>query len=72
MQAEGQPNFVQSNKFFWVGSWMNVLLIFVPLSFIAHYLNWDVAARFLFSFFAIIPLAGVRIPKEQRTSWFAD
>lgn len=54
---EGGPSCLQSFKFFIFGSWVNVLLIFVPLSVIAHYSNWDAALRFGFSFIAIVPLA---------------
>jgi len=42
-------------------SWWNVLLVFVPLSIISHHLDWDAALRFSFSFFAIMPLAKVRV-----------
>jgi len=54
---EDQPGWIQSYKFFFFGSWLNVLLVFVPLSFISHNLGWDAALRFSFSFIAIIPLA---------------
>lgn len=36
---------------------MNILLVFVPLSFVSHHLDWDAGLRFLFSFAAIMPLA---------------
>ncbi len=54
------PPWLDSYKFFVFGSWFNVLLFFIPLSFLSHFLNWDAALRFSFSFFAIIPLAKVR------------
>ncbi|CAG8611132.1 5395_t:CDS:2 [Paraglomus occultum] len=38
-------------------SWVNVLLVFIPLGFIAHFLKWGDTAIFLLNFFAIIPLA---------------
>lgn len=60
IKAEGQPTWAESYKWFFFGSWFNVLLVFVPLSVIAHKLNWDVALRFTFSFLAIMPLAKVR------------
>ena len=56
---DDQPGWLQSFKFFLFGSWMNVLLVFVPLSFVSHHLNWDAALRFSFSFIAIMPLAKV-------------
>lgn len=61
LKAEGEPSWVQSYKFFVFGSYLNVLLIFVPLSAVSHYLNWDAGLRFLFSFIAIVPLAKVII-----------
>ena len=59
-KAEGQPSWLSSFKFFFFGSWLNILLVFVPLSAVAHHLNWDAALRFGFSFVAIMPLAAVR------------
>ncbi|KAJ7217026.1 Sodium/calcium exchanger protein-domain-containing protein [Mycena pura] len=55
--AEGEPSWIQSYKHFLFGSYFNVLLLFVPLSFISDALNFDAALRFSFSFLAIIPLA---------------
>ncbi|CCM04421.1 uncharacterized protein FIBRA_06598 [Fibroporia radiculosa] len=59
LKAEGQPSWLASYRFFLFGSWVNVLLIFIPLSFASHVLNWDAALRFSFSFFAIMPLAAL-------------
>ena len=53
------PTWFESYKWFLFSSYFNVLLIFVPLSALAHHLNWDVSLRFGFSFFAIVPLAKV-------------
>ncbi|KAI0345273.1 Calcium/proton exchanger [Trametopsis cervina] len=55
----GEPSWLHSFRFFFFGSWLNILLVFVPLSAIAHYLNWDAALRFSFSFIAIMPLAAL-------------
>ncbi|KAJ7161501.1 Sodium/calcium exchanger protein-domain-containing protein [Mycena crocata] len=55
--AEGEPSWGTSFKFFLFGSYLNLFLIFVPLSVISHFLNLDAALRFSFSFIAIIPLA---------------
>ncbi|KAJ7264958.1 Sodium/calcium exchanger protein-domain-containing protein [Mycena haematopus] len=55
--AEGEPSWIQSYRFFIFGSYLNLFLLFVPLSALAHFLNWDAALRFSFSFIAIIPLA---------------
>ncbi|KAI6045576.1 calcium proton exchanger [Pisolithus marmoratus] len=57
IKADGEPSWAESFKFILFGSWANILLVFVPLSFISHYLHWDAALRFTFSFVAIIPLA---------------
>lgn len=60
-KAEGEPGWAHSLRYFFFTSWLNIVLIFVPLSALAHFLHWDVALRFSFSFIAIIPLAKVRI-----------
>ncbi|KAK0496833.1 Sodium/calcium exchanger protein-domain-containing protein [Armillaria luteobubalina] len=57
IKAEGEPSWLQSYKFFLFGSYLNILLLFVPLCATAHYSNWDAALRFSFSFIAIVPLA---------------
>ncbi|EGN95738.1 hypothetical protein SERLA73DRAFT_60702 [Serpula lacrymans var. lacrymans S7.3] len=56
-KAEGEPSWLDSYKYFFFGSWFNVLLVFVPLSIISHNLEWDAVLRFSFSFLAIVPLA---------------
>jgi hypothetical protein len=66
LAAQGQPSYVASFKWFLFDSWWNVLLVFIPLSFVAHHLNWDAALRFSFSFFAIMPLARVCVLSAQR------
>ncbi|KAJ7940190.1 Sodium/calcium exchanger protein-domain-containing protein [Mycena leptocephala] len=55
--AEGEPSWTQSFRYFIFGSYLNLFLLFVPLSIISSLLNWDAALRFSFSFIAIIPLA---------------
>jgi len=40
-----------------LGSWWNLMLVFIPLSIVSHQLSWDAALRFSFSFLAIVPLA---------------
>lgn len=57
IKADGEPSWTESFKFFLLGSWANVLLLFIPLSILSHNLHWDAALRFVFSFVAIIPLA---------------
>lgn len=62
---------IGSTKHLLLGSWINLLLVAVPLSFIgmykvsetllivAEHLEWTASARFATSFLAIIPLAKV-------------
>jgi len=59
VRGVGEPSWVRS--FYWLifGTYFNVLLAFVPLSFVAQDKNWDVIYRFGFSFLAIVPLAKV-------------
>lgn len=66
-KAEGEPSWLASYRFFFFGSWLNILLVFIPLSFIAQYLQWDAAYRFSFSFVAIMPLAAVS--KDPSAQW---
>lgn len=40
-------------------SYVNILLIFVPLGILAYHLNWGSTAVFLLNFLAIIPLAAL-------------
>ena len=61
LKAEDEPTWLESYKWFFFGSWFNILLVFVPLSVIAHNMHWDVALRFGFSFMAIMPLAKVAL-----------
>ncbi|KAJ7024252.1 Sodium/calcium exchanger protein-domain-containing protein [Mycena alexandri] len=55
--AEGEPSWAESYKFFLFGSYLNIFLLFVPLSVLANFFGWDASLRFSFSFIAIIPLA---------------
>ena len=72
--TQGQPSWLSSYKFFLFGSYLNVLLLFVPLSIISHKLDWDAALRFSFSFIAIMPLAAVRrlSPPVARYIWLSS
>jgi len=42
-----------------VFTWLNLLLVFVPLGFMAQYRKWGSAMIFSFNFIAIVPLAGI-------------
>ena len=59
VRGDREPSWVQSLSWIIFGSYFNVFLAFVPLSFVAQQKNWDVLYRFGFSFFAIVPLAKV-------------
>lgn len=45
------------NVFF--ASWLNVLLVFVPVSWALHFAGVDDTLVFVFSFLSIVPLAGL-------------
>ena len=60
LKAEGELSWLDSYRWFIFDSWLNLLLLFIPVAAVAHYLNWDAPLRFGFSFVAIIPLAKVR------------
>ncbi|KAG2146897.1 calcium proton exchanger [Suillus bovinus] len=57
IKGKDEPSWAESFKFFIFGTWFNILLVFIPLSVIAHNLDWDAGLIFLFSFMAIVPLA---------------
>jgi Ca2+:H+ antiporter len=38
-------------------SWLNLLLIAIPLTFVSHYSNWGAESTFILSFTSLIPLA---------------
>ncbi|PCH37744.1 Calcium/proton exchanger [Wolfiporia cocos MD-104 SS10] len=59
LKPEGQPSWLASYRFFFLGSWLNVPLVFVILSFLSHVMDWDAPLRFAFSFLAIMPLAAL-------------
>lgn len=54
--------FVHSTRYLLLGSWINLLLIAVPLSLWSEHAEWPASYRFITSFLAIIPLAKVRHP----------
>lgn len=65
LNSEGEPSFIDSFRWFFLQSWVNTLLVFIPLSFISHHSNWDAALRFIFSFIAIVPLAKVTLQSRH-------
>ena len=54
LKAENEPSWGSSLRFFFLRSYLNILLDFVPLSAAAHYSDWDAGLRFSFSFIAIV------------------
>jgi Ca2+:H+ antiporter len=67
LKAEGEPSWLDSYRWFILDSWLNLLLLLIPVAAVAHYLNWDAPLRFGFSFVAIIPLAKVRATWNQHS-----
>ncbi|KAI8326348.1 calcium/proton exchanger, partial [Martensiomyces pterosporus] len=42
-----------------LASWLNALVVVVPIGYVAHYLRWPVVAVFILNFIAIIPLSAL-------------
>ncbi|CAD7059791.1 unnamed protein product [Tilletia caries] len=51
------PNFAKSFWWLFTSSWLNVLMVFIPLGFLAEHLHWGALMIFVFNFLAIVPLA---------------
>ena len=58
---------IGSTRHLLLGSWLNLLLVAVPLSFVAEILHWSAVARFVISFTAVVPLAKVRQHPQPMT-----
>jgi len=56
-RGDSEPTWLRSLAFFFLESFFNILLVFIPLGALAHFANWDAGLRFFFNFLAIIPLA---------------
>ncbi|RKP08092.1 Sodium/calcium exchanger protein-domain-containing protein [Thamnocephalis sphaerospora] len=54
-----EPTLASSFRYFLFGSYVNVLLLAMPLGIIAHFAHWSGTWVFVFNFFAIIPLASL-------------
>ncbi|KAF8513510.1 Sodium/calcium exchanger protein-domain-containing protein [Gautieria morchelliformis] len=54
-----RPSNIQSLKAAIMASWLNVLLVFIPLSWAMHFSKQNDIIIFVFSFVAIIPLANL-------------
>ncbi|KAI5450118.1 hypothetical protein NCC49_003745 [Naganishia albida] len=48
---------LQSARYLFFSSWMNVLLVAVPLALACNFVNWPQQIKFVISFVSIIPLA---------------
>jgi Ca2+:H+ antiporter len=42
-----------------LSSWLNVLLVFIPVGIALHFVNVNPTVVFVMNFLAIVPLAGV-------------
>ncbi|KAJ3488969.1 hypothetical protein NLI96_g2435 [Meripilus lineatus] len=58
-RQESEPSWTQSIEILFSTHWVNVLLIFVPLSFVSHFTDVDVGLQFAISFLALIPLSAL-------------
>jgi Ca2+:H+ antiporter len=56
---EPEPTFASSFKFFACSSYLNYLLVFVPLGVIAELLHWPGTVVFCLNFIALVPLAKI-------------
>ncbi|WFC95016.1 hypothetical protein MBRA1_001656 [Malassezia brasiliensis] len=52
-----QPSYYESFRWLLTSSYVNVLLVFVPLGVFSKFLNWGSLAVFVLNFLAIVPLA---------------
>ncbi|KAJ2798007.1 hypothetical protein H4R20_004978 [Coemansia guatemalensis] len=57
--TEENPTVLASLQNAVYASWFNLLLVFVPMGYLAHYLEWPVVAVFVLNYLAIIPLSAL-------------
>ncbi|GAA93422.1 uncharacterized protein L969DRAFT_89475 [Mixia osmundae IAM 14324] len=57
--SHGDPSLLESFRNLFLGTYINILLVAVPLGFLSHFLHWGPTADFVINFLAIIPLAGL-------------
>lgn len=69
-QSAERMRFIQSSRYLLLGSWMNALLIAVPLCLYAEHAKWPAVYRFTTSFLAIIPLA--KVCRHRRVPWTSE
>ncbi|CEH13548.1 calcium proton exchanger [Ceraceosorus bombacis] len=55
--STSSPTLLSSFRWLIFSSWLNILLVFVPLGFLAEKLHWGAATIFTLNFLAIVPLA---------------
>ncbi|CAD6898655.1 unnamed protein product [Tilletia controversa] len=51
------PTFAKSFWWLFTSSWLNVLMVPIPLSVLAEHLHWGALIIFVFNFLALVPLA---------------
>ncbi len=71
VKAEGELSWLASYRWFIFGSWLNLLLLVVPVAAAAHYWHWDAPLRFASSFVAMIPLGKVRAGRSCQVKLFS-
>ena len=64
-----EPNIVTSLWWILTCSWINVLLVFVPLGIVAEHLHWPAIWIFSLNFLAIIPLAKILGDATEQVSF---
>lgn len=57
MAVHRQPSYYESFRWLLTSSYVNVLLVFVPLGVLSKFLHWGSLSVFLLNFLAIVPLA---------------
>lgn len=50
---------LQSSRYILLRSWLNLLLLTVPVALACHFVNWPATVKFIISFLSIIPLAAL-------------
>ncbi|CAD6982652.1 unnamed protein product [Tilletia controversa] len=56
------PTFAKSFWWLFTSSWLNVLMVPIPLSVLAEHLHWGALIIFVFNFLALVPLAKLLAP----------
>lgn len=59
IQNDEEPTVAEGLRSFLFGSYINLMLVFVPLSILSAKLGWGAKYDFIISFLSIIPLAAL-------------